>query len=249
MTEQTNENTGKRKMIATYATLAKKYRVTIVHVVSLLDGLSPIGTLGGQPCYDAQEAETRLIEGLGDGSQWLRIETLGKQAKLTLWELRAACKALGIYVQGIRVKLPAASVAAVLKELHRVGLLPRLGTKTDFSIALDMRESEVEKALRRYARSAVISMRDGTKWYHFDSTLDAITPKEKEAEKGADWVPFDHLLIGSAVSGSELVGIARKVTRRLVGLTHHIAPADFFRLKTEVERITKDKRKSQEKRA
>jgi len=249
MTEQTNENTAKRKMITTHATLAKKFRVSIVHVTTFLDGLSAIGSLGGQPCYDAQEAETRLIEALGDGCQWLRIETLAKQGKVPLMELRAVCRDAGIHVHGIRVKLPAVSVAAALGELHRVGMLPRLGTKTDFMLALDMREKDVEKALSRYARSAVISMRDGTKWYHFDATLEALKPKEKEAETGADWVHFDHLLEMKSVSAGELVAIARKVTRRLVGLSHCVIHNDYIRIKNHVEIITKEKQKLQEKRA
>jgi len=237
------ENESKRKMITTEATLAKKYRVTIGHVYTFLDGLSPVGTLGGQPCYDAQEAETRLIEALGDGCQWLRIETLAKQGKVTLWELRTAMKTLGIHAAGIRVKLPLVSVRAVLGELQRLGLVPKLGTKTDFSIALDMREKDVEKALRRYARSAVISMRDGTKWYHFDATLEALKPKEKEAEMGVGWVPFDHLLELKSVSCGELVAIARKVTRRQVGLSNSVTPDDYKRIKNYIERITEEKRK------
>lgn len=253
--EQENVNTQKGRVVHLVTTIAvaKALCLPMRLAEDFVATLTQVGVLAGQPAFDRADMEYRRKELLGDTRDWPTLGRIAIALKIRPSVLSSALSTVGLLGSTNReMRLPGATVGLLLEHLASEGKLP---ASCDFDSLLfaaremlgkrgagktDLSRAELATALRLTRAPAILRGRRAfIVFYDRSKCLDLIFDfYVARTEQDSSWVSFDHLMESKKVTGKELVEIARRVTKRNVGITHLVSPAQFALIKQAVDSWT-----------
>jgi hypothetical protein len=253
--EQKSVSSSKNRTVHLVTTIAvaKALSLPMDMAEGFCETLTPVGSLGGQPAFDRADMLYRANERLGERRDWPTVSRIAIATKIKAGALGCEISSVGVLGAINRdTRLPKPTLCRLLAHLARKGMVPEAidfsGLMYEANVMFSkagvgkthLSSAELATCLRLTRAPAVLrGRRSFICFYDKAKCLEIIFNFfAAKQEQDSTWVSFDHLMELKKVSGKELSEIAKRVTKRNVGITHLVSPLHYNLIKAAVESWT-----------